>query len=49
MEQWANGMFMSSSPEETISANFEALAEVRVLQRLYDMTYEDFVTALKEE
>lgn len=49
MEQWASGAFMSSDREEMITANFQALAEVRVYERLYDLTYEDFIEALKEE
>lgn len=48
-EQWAQGQFASDNREEMVTANFQALAEVSVLNKLAALEYEDLVSALTEK
>lgn len=48
-EQWAKGQFTSQDREEMVTANFQALAEVQVLNRLANLDYEEFLTTFEEE
>lgn len=48
-EQWAAGLFMSSDREEMVTANFQALATVSILEKLARLDYEEFIETLTEE
>ena len=48
MEQWARGSFQAGSVEETALANMGAMSEVRCLDRLIDLDFEQLNEGLAD-
>jgi hypothetical protein len=48
-EQWSRGNFHSDKPLETSLMNEGALAEIRVIDKYLNLTYEDIEESLSED
>lgn len=48
-EQWAAGLFTSQDREEMVTANFQALATVSILEKLAKLDYDEFILTFTEE
>jgi len=49
MEQWAQGNFNGDKPIENSLMNAGALAEIKVVNQLLELTYDQLVEALSDD
>jgi len=47
--QWSSGMFQGDTVQRTAEANAAAIAQIRVLDQLIDLTPEELNEALEDE